>query len=325
LTPVERLVRERVAREGPLSFSEVMGLALYHPEHGYYSNLRGFGSDGDFITSPELDPAFGQLVARQAIDVWNFLDRPRPFRMLEYGAGSGALAKALLRHVPGATYEIDEPSRTLRQLQHARLGTLSPLDGPPHLVIANEVLDALPVHRVTVKGGALRELRVDADLHWIEADPPPALGAYFARLGLLPVEGAVTEVNLGLESWVHQLAARMERGLALILDYGYPAEAYYARPQGTLLTYYRHTLGSDPLVRLGEQDISVNVDFTTLATAAHTAGLDVIGVTSQRAFLRNLGIGMRAPQLIDPNGLGRIGVLFLGRGLDGYQPVGLRG
>src|SRR5262249_44093177 len=152
--------------------------------------------------------------------------------------------------------------------------------------------------------------------------PPTTVQRYFDRLGLLPPEGAITEVNLGLEPWVRQLATRLERGLALILDYGYPAEAFYARPQGTLLTYYRHTLGSDPLVRMGEQDISVNVDFTTLASAAHAAGLTVIGVTSQRAFLRNLGIGARAPQLMDPSGLGRIGVLFLGRGLEGYQPIG---
>jgi len=323
LTPAERLIRERIAREGPLPFAEVMRLALYHPEHGYYSNLRGFGADGDFITSPELDPAFGQLIARQAIDLWNFLERPRPFRILEYGAGSGALAEALLRHVPGAAYAIDEPSPSLRRAQHARLGHLPPLDGPPHLVIANEVLDALPVHMVTVRNGALCELRVDSDLHWLEADPLPALQVYFDRLGLLPSEGAVTEVNLELEPWVRHLASHLELGMALILDYGYPAEAFYARPQGTLLTYYRHTMGSDPLVRLGEQDISVNVDFTTLATAAHRAGLQVIGVTSQRAFLKKLGIGERAPALVDPDGLGRIGVLFLGRGLAGYDPVGL--
>src|SRR5262249_14023097 len=153
----------------------VMELALYHPRHGYYANLRGFGADGDFITSPELDPAFGQLVARQAIDLWDFLGRPRPFRILEYGAGSGVLAGTLLRHRPGAAYAIEERSPSLRSVQRTRLGELPPLDGSPHLVIANEVLDALPVHRVTVHDGALRELRVDADLRWVEADPPTTL------------------------------------------------------------------------------------------------------------------------------------------------------
>jgi SAM-dependent MidA family methyltransferase len=194
----------------------------------------------------------------------------------------------------------------------------------PHLVIANEVLDALPVHMVTVRDGILRERLVGEDLEWVEAPAQPELHAYFARLGLLPPEGAITEVNLGLEPWVRRLAGRLTRGLALILDYGYPSEAFFARPQGTLLTYYQHTMGSDPLVRLGLQDISVNVDFTTLASAANAAGLQVIGVTSQRALLRNLGIGSLAPALTDPKGLGRVGVLFLGRGLaDDYVPIGL--
>jgi len=322
LTPVERLVRERIAREGPLSFRDVMQVALYHPEYGYYSNLPGFGADGDFITSPELDPVFGELIARQATDLWRHLGCPRPLRILEYGAGSGALASALMK-LPDVAYAIEEISPSLRAVQHTKLGDLPPLDGPPHLVIANEVLDALPVHRVTVRDGVLRELRVGADLEWVETDAPPAIQQYFERIGLLPLEGAITEVNLDLAPWVQQLSARLQRGMALILDYGYTAEAFYARPHGTLLTYYRHTLGSDPLVRLGQQDISVNVDFTTLATLADRAGFHVIGITSQRAFLRKLGIGTRGQKLVDPNGLGRIGVLFLGRGLADYTPAGL--
>jgi SAM-dependent MidA family methyltransferase len=327
LTPVERLLRERIAREGPLSFREVMDTALYHPELGYYSNLRGFGADGDFITSPELHPVFGQLLSRQAIDLWEHLGRPRPYRVLEIGAGSGALAQVLLANLPEAIYDIEEPSPALRNVQRARLAGLPVTwDGleAPHMVIANEVLDALPVHLVTVRDGRLRERLVDADLHWVEADAPPTVHAYFDRLGLRPPEGAITEVNLGLEPWVRSLAQRLTCGLALILDYGYPAEAFFARPQGTLLTYYRHTLGSDPLQRLGLQDISVNVDFTTLASAADAAGLQVIGITSQRALLRNLGIGPLAPALVDPSGLGRIGALFLGCGLGDYVPIGLK-
>jgi SAM-dependent MidA family methyltransferase len=328
LTPVEQLVRERIAREGPLSFCAVMDTALYHPRLGYYSNLRGFGAAGDFITSPEVHPIFGQLLSRQAIDVWEHLGRPRPFRVLEIGAGSGSLARALLTNVPEVSYGIDELSPALRRVQQARLAGLRVTWDEfesPHLVIANEVLDALPVHLVTVRDGVLRERLVGADLQWVETDARPELHAYFARLGLLPPEGAVTEVNLGLEPWVRRLAGRLTRGLALILDYGYPAEAFFARPQGTLLTYYQHTIGSDPLVRLGLQDISVNVDFTTLASAANAAGLKVIGITSQRALLRNLGIGSLAPALVDPAGLGRIGALFLGRGLDeDYVPAGLK-
>jgi SAM-dependent MidA family methyltransferase len=171
---------------------------------------------------------------------------------------------------------------------------------------------------------------VDADLQWVEAEAPEAVKAYFARLGLMPPEGAIAEVYLHLEEWVRDLHHRMAaHSLALILDYGYPAEALFSRQHGTLLTYYRHTLGSDPLQRLGEQDISVHVDFTTLATTAHRAGFQVIGITSQATLLRNLGLldetGDRRGiwPLMDPIGLGRIGVLFLGRGLDGYVPLGL--
>jgi SAM-dependent MidA family methyltransferase len=275
-----------------------------------------------------VHPIFGQLLCRLAVDVWEQLGRPRPFRVLEIGAGSGELAHALLTGIPELSYGIDETSPALREVQQARLAglpvTWDEMESP-HFVIANEVLDALPVHLVTVRDGCLRERLVDADLQWVEADASAELHAYFRRLGLLPPEGAITEVNLGLEPWVRKLAQQLTRGLALILDYGYPAEAFFARPQGTLLTYYRHTMGSDPLVRLGLQDISVNVDFTTLASAADAAGLQVIGITGQRALLRNLGIGSLAPALVDPAGLGRIGALFLGRGLaDDYVPAGLK-
>ena len=323
-----------------------MQTALYHPEHGYYTNLRGFGADGDFLTSPEAHPLFGFLLARQVADVWQALGRPTPLRVLELGGGSGALAEALLRSLPHVQYSIDEPSRSLQAAQRARLAALdvdwSVNESGYHVVIANEVLDAQPVYRVTVRDGQLRELRVgiaaSGELTWLETGSAPAdVHDYFERLGVLPPEGGVAEVNTALPAWFAQLAQRLERGLALVLDYGYPAEALFARSQGTLLTYWRHTLGSDPLVRLGQQDISAHVDFSSAAMAAQAAGLRVAGVTSQRALLRNLGLGAihdryRSPtdrqaiaQLTDPDGLGRIGVLFLTHRLDDYAPVGLTG
>jgi SAM-dependent MidA family methyltransferase len=344
---LEQELGQRIAQHGPLSFAEVMQAALYHPRFGYYTRLRGFGAEGDFLTSPELHPLFGFLLARQVEDVWQALGRPEPLRILEIGGGSGALARALLDSVTrdvtcDVTYVIDERSPTLRLRQQARLAkcpvTWARVTHTFHLVLANEVLDAQPVHRLTVRNGRLRELRVTRDLGWVEAEPPPEAEEYFQRLGLLPPEGGVAEVNLGLAGWVQQTAARLaDQALLLVLDYGYPAETLFARPQGTLLTYYRHTLGSDPLVRLGQQDLSAHVDFTTLATAAHHQGLEVLGVTSQRTLLKNLGIEpllrkLRSPedrhaaeQLIDPHGLGRIGALFLASNLAGYAPVGVFG
>jgi SAM-dependent MidA family methyltransferase len=344
VTHVEDLIRERIRREGPLPFREVMQAALYHPEYGYYTNLRGFGKDGDFITSPERHPMFGWLLGRQALDVWEALDRPRPFRILELGAGSGALAAPLMSLVRSASpeimYTIDELSPSLRSVQQERLTDPAfrwdGADEPAHFIIANEVADALPVDRVVVRGGRLRELRVELDesgaLSWVEHDSAPTeIEAYFAALHYMPAEGQLVDVCTGLADWVKGLAQRMERGVALIMDYA------ASPPRDSLLTYYRHTMGSDPLIRLGQQDISVHVDLRTLVRLAIAEGLQA-GATGQRGLLLNLGFQQvlarfRGPTdrqalagLVDPKGLGgQIAAVFLLRGLPGYKPVGAVG
>jgi SAM-dependent MidA family methyltransferase len=322
-----------------------MATALYHPRDGYYARLGGFGADGDFITSPELHPAFGALLARQALNLWEALDQPRPLRIVEHGGGSGALARSLLDALEGldVRYRLIETSPSLMAVQRANLGGYpvdwGRSDEPVHLVLANEVVDALPVERVVMRDGVLRERRVDVQqdrLVFVETDhASEPIKRYFAGLGVTLAEGTFAEVNLGITPWVDQAVAPLERGLALVLDYGAPAEVLFARPPGSLLTYYRHTLGSDPLVRLGEQDISAQVDFSTLATAMHRAGLSVLGLIEQRRLLMNLGLAqVRAAldqgvdrqalaQLTDPAGLGAVRALFASRGLPGWQPVGL--
>jgi SAM-dependent MidA family methyltransferase len=327
-----------------------METALYHPRYGYYSRLRGFGAEGDFVTSPEIHPAFGILLARQVLDVWEALERPSPLRIAEIGGGSGALAQAVLDHIASESparvrYTLVERSPSLAARQRERLGAYDVVWDEAvsgvHMVVANEVLDALPVHRVVVRSGALHELCVGScggRLEWVATDTvPAAVQRYFDALGLLPPEGGVAEVNLELEPWARRAAALLDRGLVLVLDYGAPAEALFSRPQGTLLTYYRHTLGSDPLVQLGRQDISVHVDFTTFATALARAGLSVLGLISQSALLDNLGLAQlrralpepadqRAlGQLADPRGLGRVRALFASRGLPDWKPAGLSG
>jgi SAM-dependent MidA family methyltransferase len=369
LTELEALVRERIRREGPLPFRDVMQAALYHPEHGYYTNLQGFGKDGDFITSPERHPAFGWLLGRQALDVWEALDRPRPFKILELGAGSGALAEPLLAFLqaepsfalraaappppggnrneraigpeaPVSVYTIDETSPALVAVQQRRLtdpafrwdGT----EEPAHFIIANEVADALPVDRVVVRGGRLHELRVGLDelarLTWVEHDAAsPAIEAYFAALHYLPPEGTLADVCTDLADWVKAVARRLERGVALIMDYA------ASPPRDSVLTYYRHTVGSEPLARLGQQDISAHVDLRTLVRLAIAEGLQA-GATGQRGLLFNLGFQQAQARfrgstdrdalagLVDANGLGgQIAAVFLLRGLPGYKPVGAVG
>ena len=346
-TPLEEEVRARIAREGPLSFRDVMQAALYHPEHGYYTNLRGFGPEGDFITSPERHPAFGWLLGRQALDAFEALGRPEPFRVLELGAGSGALAESLtacLRQVgvTAFTYTLDEVSPSLRQVQQSRLRgpefRWDHTDEPAHFIVANEVADALPVHRATVRpDGLFHELRVGTNetgaLSWVVADEPHAgLEAYFADLHYRPQVGAIVDVCLDLGEWVKSIAQRLEHGVGLVTDYA------ASPPRDSLLTYYRHTMGSDPLVRLGQQDLSAHVDLRTLVRLAIAQGLRA-GATAQRGLLLNLGIARvqtmltrqtdreALAQLVDPDGMGgQIATVFLLRGMPaGYRPAGAVG
>jgi SAM-dependent MidA family methyltransferase len=344
-TPLEALLREGMGRAGPLSFRDVMHAALYHPQYGYYTNLRGFGAAGDFITSPERHPAFGWLLGRQALDAWEALDRPRPFKVLELGAGSGALAESLMlllrEEVPETVYTLDEVSPSLRAVQQQRLNgpefRWEGVDEPAHFIVANEVADALPVHRAVARSGRLHELLVGLDetgrMTWVQAETPhAAIEAYFADLHYVPPEGQVVDVCLELAGWVRSLARRLEpRGVALVIDYA------ASPPRDTLLTYYRHTLGSDPLVRLGRQDISAHVDLRTLVRLAIAEKLQA-GATAQRGLLLNLGLAqvqamLSGPtdrqalaRLVDPTGPGgQIAAVFLLRGLAGYKPAGAVG
>ena len=319
-----------------------MQAALYHPQYGYYTNLRGFGADGDFITSPERHPAFGWLLGRQALDVWEALGRPRPFRILELGAGSGALAESLIaclrqHDLEEVVYTLDEVSPSLRDVQRERLTDSvfrwDATEEPANFILANEVADALPVHRAVVRGGQFHELLVGANLTFVEDEgAPPELEKYFADLHYMPPEGSTVDVCLELGQWVEAIARRLEQGVALVIDYA------ASPPRDTLLTYYRHTLGSDPLIRLGQQDISAHVDLRTLVRLAIGAGLKA-GATAQRGLLLNLGFQQvhslltgstdRAAlaHLVDANGAGgQIVAAFLLRGMPpDYKPAGAVG
>jgi len=343
LTELEDLLRERIRREGPISFRDLMRAALYHPEFGYYTNLRGFGADGDFITSPERHPAFGWLLGRQALDVWEALDRPEAFKILEFGGGSGALAESLVAslhdEVPSITYTLDEISPSLRAVQQQRLRDSLfnwQTDAKAHFIIANEVADALPVHRAVLQKGRFHELRVgikNDEFTWVRGEQPHReIEAYFAELHYRPPEGSLVDVCLDLPNWITHIASRLEdRGAVLILDYA------ASPPRDSLLTYYRHSMGSDPLIRLGQQDISAHVDLRTLVRLAIAQGFKA-GATAQRGLLLNLGFqqvfeALPGPTnrrelttLVDPQGLGgQIAAVFLLRGLEGYKPVGAVG
>jgi SAM-dependent MidA family methyltransferase len=344
-----RFVRER----GRVPFAEFMERALYDPEVGYYRDpAERIGPRGDYVTSPEMHPAFGALLARWLADRWRTLGEPDPFEVVEVGPGTGAAAAQILAALPRAIgtavrYTLVEPGRTAARRQAERLAEFGTHcrwvkdleEGAPvvGVVWANELLDALPVHRVRRDGDRLIELWVTYDARssqFQEVAGPlstPRLEEYFAALGLLPIEGVPVEVNLQAMDWLRRAARALERGWLLLFDYGSTAERLYGEPgrAGTLRAYHRHTLEPDPYARIGAQDLTADVDFTTLLRVAGEEGLRVESFTDQRPFLASLGIRefLRRPpapgepghwclaQLIDPEGLGRIRVLTLRRGL----------
>ncbi len=305
-------IREEIAAAGRIPFSRFMELALYAPGLGYYSaGRRQFGAGGDFLTAPELSPLFSHCLARQCAQVLAGLEGGC---ILEFGAGSGVMAAALLEALAAAgtlpeRYLILEPGAALRAQQQALLQQRLPglmeriqwLERLPEagfrgVVLANEVLDAMPVHRLVKRGGRFQELYVTlADDELALAEGPlshPALAAAPAqRLAELP-EGYVCEVNPAAAAWVRSVADFLAAGLALVIDYGYPAAEYYhpQRLDGTLMCYYRHRAHGDPLHLPGLQDITAHVDFTALAEAAVSVDLQVAGFSSQAAFLQGCGI-----------------------------------
>lgn len=357
---LDALMRAEAAqRGGRLPFDRFMELALYAPGLGYYTGgAAKLGRGGDFVTAPELSPLFGRALAVQCAEA---LEAVGGGDLLELGAGSGVLAVDLLGALGEAgclpdRYRILELSGELRARQQAlaaeRLGSLAEriewLDSLPAaftgVVVANEVLDAMPVHRFRIgRDGAPEEVFVEpADGGWREAAGPVespglagALEALQAR-GLAVAPGYASEVNLRLTPWLSALAGALDRALVILVDYGY-AEAELYRPErrsGTLMCHFRHRAHPDPCRVPGQQDITAHVDFTAAVRAATGAGFALAGFTTQAHFLLGCGLDRllaeaaagpdalsavaAARQLVLPTGMGeRFRVLGLEKGVSG--------
>lgn len=305
-------LRRRIEKAGGwIPFEEFMAQALYAPGLGYYTagsrKLAGAGDaphDSDFITAPELTPLFAQTLARPVAAILRASDSTT---VLEFGAGTGALAADLLNALDAlelsAQYRIIEVSADLRERQQHRLRAYGDrvqwLDTLPTAfagcVLANEVLDAMPVRlfRWDETGDVLeRGVTANAEGFAWEDRPAPEMlaAAVAARMPALP--GYVSEINFQAEAFMRQMADWLAAGAALILDYGFPRQEYYhpQRAEGTLMCHLRHTAHADPLVYPGVQDITAHVDFTAMADAAHEAGLEIYGYLSQARFLMNAGL-----------------------------------
>ncbi len=301
-------IRENIAASaGWISFARYMELALYAPGLGYYSaGSRKLGRAGDFITAPEISPLFGQTLARQVKQV---LDSGFD-EVLEVGAGSGALAATLLEELERSgkvprNYLILELSADLRERSRDTLAARVPhlvervawLNRLPPafsgVVLGNEVLDAMPATVVRIQSGKIEEGGVGVRHDRLDWSWRIASGEALAAAQALGLpEGFRTEVHLVARAFIRSLGAVLEKGVALFVDYGFPAKEYYhaQRKEGTLMCHYRHYAHADPFLLPGLQDITSHVDFSAVARAAGEGGLELLGYTSQAQFLVNCGI-----------------------------------
>ena len=345
-------ISSEITKNGPIPFVRFMELALYHPQFGYYmrqpdsANYERIGWSGDFYTSSDVHPILGRAIAAQASQMDELMGCPTPFTIVEAGAGKGLLARDCLAAIHDqqenfasrVRYVLIERSPAMRELQRRNLAPwlskpglvtwAEGLDGlAPQsvtgLFFSNELIDAFPVHRVQAASGRTEELYVDyQDGRFVECFKPlstAVLAHYLQQLNPTWPEGYRTEVNLLAMDWMEQVARRMDRGFVLTIDYGHTAQDLYGpeRKDGTFLCYYQQRANDDPFMRVGEQDMTAHVDFSSLAVAGEMQGLHVTGFTNQMSFLMGLGVeemvGKLEPEgpafraaihLLKPNGMG---------------------
>lgn len=358
-----RRLREEIDRRGPITFARFMERALYEPGLGYYRRPRtGPGLAGaDFLTAPEAHPIFGAAIGRLLAQAWEAMDRPAPFVVSEPGAGTGALAEGLLgglrdlgsplldaiRYRP-IEVETARVASFVDRLERAGFGDRLMLDPPgadreTGAVVVNEVIDALPVHRVVGRpavGGGLRELLVTSHgegFAWLEGNPTTAaIAERLAEEGVVLADGQEAEVCLGLDAWLSDATTHLGRGVVVLVDYAEePADLYRpARREGTLRAFREHMVLADPFADAGSRDLTATVDLAAVRAAASRAGLEPIGETTQAELLARTGGGalvtavLHRPdarlqdaldlrsalaRLMDPRGMGGFRVLAFGR------------
>jgi SAM-dependent MidA family methyltransferase len=378
ISPAEDAIRAEIAPHGPIPFARFMALALGHPSGGYYTRPRARPTrGGDFLTAPELHPIFGAALARQLAEAWDRLGRPDPFTLVEYGAGAGTLALAILAGLrddrsplaEALTYApIELNAHRLAELHERAAAAALPVVTPPvstaagapastpirGAVLANEFLDALPVHVVEIRDGMPREVHVGIanDGAFMEMLLPASTPAITARLdaladaGVRLAEGQRAELCLALEGWVAEVAQSLAVGVVLVIDYGARAPELYGprHRAGTLMTYRGHVADGSPDAPyrdVGERDITAHVDTTTLERLLAAAGFDVLGDTTQAELLAGCGLDdllarerarstdaaaallLRSAviRLLDPRHLGGFRAVLAGRGMPAGPPL----
>lgn len=304
------LIKQEIITKGPMAFPRFMDKALYTPGLGYYSaGLPKFGKQGDFTTAPLISKLFSQCLAKQCQQILTVC----PGAILECGAGTGEMAASLLSALYAANclprqYYILEVSADLKQRQQSLLKKCLPqyydkiswIDSLSNLhlegiVIANEVLDAFPVHLFKQQDGEIREYFIDIseDKFVFKLGQPAAvLQDYVDQLGISFAQDYQSECNLYVSGWIKSISQVLQKGVVLIIDYGFTRSEYYHpdRNQGTLMCHYQHQAHPNPLIHVGLQDITAHVDFTAVAEAGLACSLRLNGYTTQAFFLLGCGI-----------------------------------
>ncbi|MEQ9552741.1 MAG: class I SAM-dependent methyltransferase [Coleofasciculus sp. G3-WIS-01] len=343
---LRQLIADKIAAtpNQRISFADYMDLVLYHPQQGYYATgAVNIGSEGDFFTSSHLGHDFGELLAEQFAQMWEILEQPKPFTLVEMGAGQGLVAADVLTYLhrqypdcfAALDYIIIEKAAGLIKKQQQVLNQLNipelPLrwctfdDLPDHSIIgccfSNELVDAFPVHQVVLEKGQLQEVYVTTimtetnEIHFgevIDDLSTPQLKDYFQWMGIDLYSGAYpdgyrSEVNLAALDWIKTIASKLNQGFLLTIDYGYSADRYYlpVRHQGTLKCYYQHRHHDNPYVNIGQQDMTAHVNFTALERQGELSGLQPVELTKQGLFLMALGLGDRISALSAGNQQGQ--------------------
>ena len=325
---VDQEIRDLIQRNRRITFAQFMQACLYSPRGGFYSS-RGNRISTHFGTSPTSHPVFGALIARQLEQMWHLLGDPPVFHVIEVGSGDGALAQSIVdacwRMAPrlaqalyyvAADYEpcwLQSPDHTVdwdsragdwmspsRQdaisgIQRVKTEGLRAFRNVVGCILCNELIDNFPVHRFAIQGGRVKEVFVTSaggNLTEVLDEPSsPRIENRLTSLGLSLTEGYRGEVNLAMEDWTGQLSRALNRGFILTIDYGQLATDLYSpqNTQGTLVCYDRHVVSSDPYQRIGQQDITCQVDFTSLMRLGERHGLTTVGYALQSQFLKNLG------------------------------------
>lgn len=320
----EQEIRDLIREHGRIPFARFMQVCLYSRRGGFYaSGSQRIGAH--FGTSSMSHPVFGALIARQLEQMWRLLGAPAVFHVIEVGSGDGSLARSIADACQGTApgfaqalcYVAADYAPRLHDastggvdwnnakgnalpaarsnLQRVRTDGLRAFRNVVGCVLSNELIDNFPVHRFAIRGGRMKEVFVALDggdlVEVLDEPSTPDIEERLASLGLSLPEGYRGEVNLGLEDWVRQIASALDRGFVLTIDYGEQAPALYSpeNRQGTLVCYRRHAVRSDPYRHIGRQDITCNVDFTSLMRLGERHGLATAGYVAQRHFLMNLG------------------------------------